>query len=689
MRIYLTGLLLFLGMIPGILQAQDTKWLKDITESTGLRRVKSGQISACDLNGDKYPDLLLQNLSYNRSRQTRLYLNIQNPDSASPNARKFIDITDSSRIYFNRNSDTMGRVADVWGMADLNNDGYPDIITGLFYFNVSTFQDVGDRAEVFLNDGTGRFTLVQNSGLPELGQFPTTGFSFLDYDMDGKLDVYIGTFSADHQNNVWIPGILLKGNGDGTFTDMSSKSGIDQVSEPLYGCSVTDWNNDGWPDILTSPYCRTEGTLWKNKGDGTFENVSTQAGYTSKNGMYGNIDAGGQLNNLLLFPRELCQWEALPWDYDNDGDMDIAQMLIHGGLDKGEGRTTLTRNEGPAQNYKLTWQLDKFDRPLINSTSVTKVKIVNDTSWTNQYGSFELPAGTEINVSNYGHLGDQAGSWLDIDNDMLSDFLLSTTGYDAVNDRCYIQHQQPDHSFKEIARQLGVRSILKETHSSRPMDIDLDGDDDFIIEYAPRTANAESGRVWVYRNDIGNANNHCTISLKAPAGCNTNAIGARVKVYAAGICQTRDIQSGTGRWGMTSPWILNFGLGTTQKIDSITVTWPMKGFPTTTVINPPANTMLTIGAGGISTGIAENTQENESLRVWPQPSAGRLTAYIPQEFQNGIMQIYNSGGMLLQEQNLTGEPAVRVPSDQLATGYYMLRIMSGRSILSTSFIISR
>lgn len=112
--------------------AQDKTWFKDITEKVGLRSARSGQISSCDINGDDYPDLLLQVLAYDRSMKTRLYLNRQDPQSSNPSDRIFIDFTDSSGIYANRDKSVTGRVADIWGIADINNDGYPDIVSGLF-----------------------------------------------------------------------------------------------------------------------------------------------------------------------------------------------------------------------------------------------------------------------------------------------------------------------------------------------------------------------------------------------------------------------------------------------------------------------------------------------------------------------------------------------------------------------------
>lgn len=681
-RLLLSAIAIFL--VTGMLHAQDETWFTDITKETNLEGVKGGQVSALDINNDGWPDLLLQNLSYDRSMKTRIYMNQQDPASSDPRDRIFVDVTDSAGVYANPVPNVTGRIADVWGMADVNNDGYPDIVTGIFYYYVATFQDSGDVAEVLLNDGTGRFRLVRNSGLHELGKFPCTGFCFLDYDLDGNLDLYIAVFSADHQNNFWIPGFLMKGNGDGTFTDYTVESGIYQVDEPNYGATVTDWNNDGWPDILTCPYCRTEGTLWRNNGNGTFSNVSAEAGYTSKNGMTGNVDPG-------IGARELCQWEALPADFDNDGDMDIAQMLVHGGLDANEGHSPLTINGGPENDYKLTWDLKKFDRPLIGQSKTWRDTLKSSTGEDSLIRTYRTPAGT-------GHLGDQAGSWLDFDNDMLQDIIISTTGYDPRNDRAYIEHQNPDHTFTDIAKATGLSEWLRPAYSNRPFDFDLDGDDDFALifaplaQYVPPEDAARANQIFMVRNDIGNRNNHVTVKLVAPQGANRNCIGARIYVYAGGVRQMRDIQSGIGRWGMVQPFELVFGLAQNTHIDSIVVRWPMKGLPTTTVIDPPINQMVVIDRNGLAGGIA-GEMGNGAARVSlaPNPTSDWMTARLSPELRGRCMlEIFSAIGERIHRSQIEGTEYVRVPVESLEDGYYMVRVTSATgATVNAPFIKSR
>lgn len=566
-----------------ILNAQNPNWFIDVTKDVGLSNARGTKILLVDVNNDNYPDLLWGEGNLIKNRYY-LYLNAPNPDKNSPFTRIFVDFTDESGINQNRNPQKSGRIVDVAAMADVNNDGYLDLVTSIYYHRLQMYQgenDPGDRSEVLLNDGTGRFKLVENSGLTNLklidtlpeGLINATGIAFLDYDYDGKIDIYISTWFSDYAANLANQGIgfkmpdaLLKGNGDGTFTFVPN-SGIEKVVEPMYGVNVTDWDNDGWQDIITSPYCRSGGSLFKNMRNGKFVDYSFEAGYSAQR-MRGD---NGQA---------LCQWEAQPADFDNDGDIDLLQILVHGGNDPGEGRTVISVNQGPNYGYSYKWEIDRLRRDAPKSTT---------------------------------HFGDMGGTWFDIDGDTKLDVAIGAMGYinkeQNINTqgqvRLYLLKQNDSAYFDDITKALGLFDKMKECHSMEPCDYDLDGDMDlFVSQLVYDTLNIGGKdsiisrmQIKLLQNQIGNKNNWISVKLAPPANCNKSGIGARITVYSDTIAQIRELQAGLGHFSGQQHFIQTFGV-LRQQVDSIVVRWPNKELQTTTVYNPEINSFIEIDEKG-------------------------------------------------------------------------------------------
>lgn len=552
---------------------QDNTWLTDITQEVGFENAKGSRILCVDINNDNYPDLFWG--TGNAGKNTfKLMMNVENPDQSSSIKRIFVDRTEESNVNVNRNPEKTGRIVDVAAFADVDNDGDLDLVTAIYYHRWEYYddetKDPGDRCEVLLNDGNGNFSLVQENGLYNLdlpyfmtlGLTNATGLSFLDYDYDGIVDLYISTWFKDYKNNVKMTDILTKGNGDGSFTFVPN-SGIERISQPMYGVNVTDWNNDGWQDIVTSAYCRSGGSLFENNKDGTFDDVSLFANYSGQK-------MGGDHG------QDLCQWEAQAADFDNDGDMDFLQVSVHGGYDAEEGRTHITINRGEEKDYRLLWDLDRITR--------------------------DAPSNS--------HLGDQGGSWFDLDNDGLLDLAICQMAYPAANtqgqERLYICRQNEDNFFDDISHSLDIFHSMKEAHSIEPADFDLDGDLDLFVSRQIRdTITVDTTvtyntymQVILLRNDIGNINNWVSVKTNPPADANQGGFGTRITVYSGGVARIREIQGGLGHFSGQQPRIRNFGLGDVNYIDSIIVRWPNKNIQTTTIINPPLNLILNIDENG-------------------------------------------------------------------------------------------
>jgi hypothetical protein len=580
-------------LCPFLLYSQDNSWVKNITDEAGLSEAFGSRIWIGDVNGDDYPDLLWGGPEAIKN-DLHLMLNMPNPDGSSDIKRVFVDYTDESGINTRRAGQEGNRISDIAAMADVDNDGDLDIVASIYYHRLQYYEgdkDPGDRTEVLLNDGTGKFTLnetadlhtleMHGSMLPE-GLINTTGLAYFDYDLDGNIDLYMGTWFSDYAANIKMVDCLLKGNGDGTFSRVMDND-INSVVEPMYGVNATDWNNDGWPDIITSPYCRSGGSLFMNNGDGTFMDVAAQANYSAQH-------MGGDHG------QNLCQWEANPADFDNDGDMDILQVSVHGGYQSSEGRTLIAVNQGPEENYRLEW-----DRSLLKR---------------------DAPANT--------HVGDMGGTWFDIDNDGLLDVAIGQMSYPQANtegqERLYVLKQNSGHSFDDISKAIGIFENEKEAHTVEPVDFDLDGDLDIMFSRNHRetvqidtvldgkdttiTKNIAYMKINLLRNDIGERNVWSAVKLKAPEGVNKSAIGARITTYSGTEQRIREIQAGLGHFAGHEAFIKSTGLGTNDRIDSIVVSWPHIEHKKTTIYNPPRNVILQIDGDG----------NWDILKTWDEPA---------------------------------------------------------------------
>ncbi len=560
----------------------NTSWITDISKEAGLEVARGSRINLVDINGDNYPDLLWSEGAINKNR-LHILLNVPNPNIESNVKRIFIEWTDNSKINVNRDPNKTGRIADIGAFVDVNNDGFPDLVSSIYYHRLQMYADEldpGDRSEVYLNDGDGHFTLLPDNGLYQLGLVNTTGLGFLDFDLDGNLDLFMGQWFRDYAYDTKQPSILLRGNGDGSFTKVSNPA-ISSNNEPLYGVNITDWNNDGWQDILTSPYCRSGGSLFTKTTNQDFVDWAVPANYSSQ------LMQGDNGQNL-------CQWEAQPADFDCDGDMDLLHVQVHGGYGENEGRTHISVNLGNDNNYLYRWELDRLKR--------------------------DAPVNS--------HLGDQGGEWFDLDGDGLLDVTIGQMAYPDANkqgqERLYILKQNSEHYFDDISKKIGVYDS-KEAHSIEPADYDLDGDQDLFFSRQHRdttiketivegvlkkdTSIAVYMQIHLLRNEIGNKNNWVSVFLEPPAKHNKSCVGVRIKVFADGLNQIREIQSGLGHFAGQVPFIQNISLGNKNRVDSIQVRWQLPGFPLTTIYNPAINMIHKINQNGLD-GFIKNW-ENE------------------------------------------------------------------------------
>jgi hypothetical protein len=498
-------------------------FFENVTDDVGLTGVPGFRLSVGDFNGDGYPDIFLhRSLDHGAGDvldRQYLYLNLP----GDPSGRQFVDFTAESGIRANREGTGTGRHSDSAIFADVDNDGDLDVFT-LVYLHRNYTLNEGTN-ELLLNDGDAHFTLAPNSPFHLEPIYNTAGAVFLDYDLDGNVDLFIGNWYYD---DMLSTDQLYRGHGDGSFTNVTSAAGIDGATTCIYGVAAWDWNDDGYTDLFAPSYSHTVSGAtpihWQNDTDGTFTQVQATTHYSD----YGGYGSG------------MASFGSMPRDYDNDGDIDFLEILTHGYGDGAGGvhSTTVTNVAGV-----FSWDFDRVDGRGAEDPDIT-------------------------------HHGDHYASWFDLDNDGLCDFALTESGYD--NNRFYLFRQAPDNTFSPFTVASGMNDINVANlppHNAIPLDYDLDGDEDMLVGFGN-----DSDGIQLWENQYGaTLNNWIVITLEGGGGAgnsNRSAIGARVEVLADGNTYTQEVHAGDGHHGPQSPLSLAFGLGQASIVDSITVNWP-------------------------------------------------------------------------------------------------------------------
>ena len=205
----------------------------NITASAGLSGLGGNKIIIAEMTGDEFNDLVL------RTRSGTQFLFESNGDGT------FNDITASSGIAS----------AAVYNIADFNNDGFTDLISV-----------AGDDVSILYNNGDATFSEAE--AIAPMPDF--FGIAVLDYNRDGLMDLYWATY-GDNLN------VLLKNNGDGSFTDATIEAGV-SYNQGAHALDVGDFNNDGLVDIYVGSYSNLTCKLFSNNGDGTFSDVTVSTG---------------------------------------------------------------------------------------------------------------------------------------------------------------------------------------------------------------------------------------------------------------------------------------------------------------------------------------------------------------------------------------------------------------------------
>lgn len=413
-------------------------------------------------------------------------------------------------------------------VGDYNNDGWDDLFCCFWGQN-----------RLFHNNGNGTFTdVTRKAGLLQNGHRWGAGCTFLDYDRDGYLDLFVCNYlqldpakippASDTHFCQWkgvpimcgprgLPGdtnLLFHNNGDGTFSDVTEKAGILKPG-PRYSITAVsyDFDNDGWPDLYVAVDSQPS-ILFKNNHDGTFTDVAVGAGCAYSEGGHEQAGMGVAIA-----------------DYDCNGWFDIFKTNF------ADDTSNLYRSDGDGTFTDVTFA-----------------------------------AGTGVNNSFVGW----GCGFIDYDNDGWKDIVQVNGhvypeidsykfGQTFKNPRLVYRNLGDGH-FTDVSATMGTG--IAEHFSSRGAafgDYDNDGGMDVLI------LNMNDAPSLLH-NVGGSAQNWIKLKLIGTA-CNRTAIGARVQVTVGKHVQMDEVHSGTSVMSQ-SDLRLHFGLGQAQTADLIEVTWP-------------------------------------------------------------------------------------------------------------------
>ncbi len=481
---------------------------------------------------------------------------------------KFLDITKNFEGL--TNEEWLSGVS----VTDINADGWIDL-----YFSASMSKDSLKRKnQLWVNQGLSEVNkqphfkeMADAYGIADMGY--SMHSAFFDYDLDGDMDLYVlNNIVTKEVPTNYRPKIidgssvnndkLYRNNGDGHFTDVTKEAGIVYEGFGL-GIAVGDVNKDGYPDIYTSNDYISNDLLYINQKDGTFKNEAKEfISYQSRFSMGNDMTDINNDGNLDIITMDMMPEQYFRKKQTINGN----SYFVYMNNEKYNYEPQFSRNMVHLHNGFLNNKMLPF-------SEVGQLMGVYQTewSWSPLFADFDNDGDRDLFITN--------GFPKDLTDKDFTNYKAQVYGSLATDQDIipripivkvpnYAYENKGDYHFEDQTESWGMK-IPSFSNGAAFVDLDNDGDLDYVV-------NNINDPAFIYRNNtIGRLKekpNYVRLSLKGKDN-NTLAIGAKVELWSNDTYQYYEHFLSRGYLSSIDP-IIHFGLGANMKIDSIRVIWP-------------------------------------------------------------------------------------------------------------------